>query len=364
MTGTTVVSFDDNNANPYWLGSIGPVTGLKYSDTMPGGPETMTCTVQADPTVRHDAFSPGRRVKGYRGASLVWGGTMEEPQPGDDGWSLTVSGMGTIGERWRASYASPAEWTASTVIQNAIDRNLPWQKGALASAFLSDVRDSSALNMTEFMDLITSPAGRTWRVTRTVPDAAAREWMVSLLNIPSAPTRLLIATGPVSRTLAAYINTLFVRYQKTADSGNVAATYDEVQVSNDGVFKHGVYEGFWDLSGAGVLSSGTVTSLATTALAKYTAASWAGPFKVLRGQYLTMGGSPVDLGCEVAGEVAQLIISTGPYGGEITPAPPITFPVGKVEYDNDEDSLLITPLQSWTGDLNAVLQLLAPKAPV
>ena len=76
-----------------------------------------------------------------------------------------------------------------------------------------------------------------------------------------------------------------------------------------------------------------------------------------------MTGVPVDLGCEVAGEVVQLQLADGPYGGEVSPAPPVTFPVGRVEYDDGAQTLAVTPFQSVPNDLPSLLSALATTLP-
>jgi hypothetical protein len=45
------------------LGTLGHVTPAVYSDTMPGGPDTLTCTLQVQPSYRHPAFDLGRIVE-------------------------------------------------------------------------------------------------------------------------------------------------------------------------------------------------------------------------------------------------------------------------------------------------------------
>src|SRR5215468_8435788 len=77
------------------LGTLGNVAGLTYSDTMPGGPDSLTCVLQTSPSFRHPAFDPGRITEVYRGGSLIWHGKLGEPVPGDGGWQLSAKGAGT-----------------------------------------------------------------------------------------------------------------------------------------------------------------------------------------------------------------------------------------------------------------------------
>src|SRR6266567_2782755 len=86
---------DGSNFTP--LGTLGHVTPAVYSDTMPGGNDTLTCTLQVQPTFRHPAFDPGRILEAYRGGSKIWEGILGEPSPGDGGWALAAKGAGTYG---------------------------------------------------------------------------------------------------------------------------------------------------------------------------------------------------------------------------------------------------------------------------
>lgn len=353
---TMVATFRPDGTGGRYLNSIGHVAGLGWSDTMPGGAETLKCTVQAAPGHRDPALDPGRLVRAYRGASTVFDGILDEPVPGDDGWAVTAAGAGTWGGRYRAVWTA---WTAENVIDAAIGRGLGWVRGTVSGGYLAEQRDSGSLSVTEFLNLIASPGSKTWQVRRT-----AAGLTVSVFAIPTAVTRLLITTTPAARTLAGYVNHLYARYQKTADANGKAATYDLGSATNQAnISRHGRLEEFWDLSSSGVLTGTAANAAAAAALAKYTAVSWAGPFQVAPGQYLTAGGAPVDLGCEHAGEVCRLILADGPYGGEVAAAPPVVFPVGKVDYSDADGTAQITPFQSWTADWSAVLAQLAPKAP-
>ncbi len=340
--------------NWWYLSEIGPVTGLTYSDTMPGGPESLACTLVTDPTTRHEALNPGRQVQAVCGASIIWEGTLDEPQPGEDGWRITAQGLGIAGSSYRDVWSS---FTFASVVDNAISRGLRWARGPDAGGYTSEQHDSASQTVTEFLNLYTSPAGKTWKV--------GRDRTVSVFPIPTTVTRLLIATVPAVRTLAGYKNALYMRYKISEDTTQgAAATYGLTSATNEGnITAHGRIEAYWPLDDSGVMSAATAQGLGSTALSKYDAVSWAGPFQVRRGQYLNLGGAPVDLACEQAGEVVRLILADGPYGGEVSPVPPIEFPVGKVEYDDAEDTLQVTPFQYAASDWTALLEQLAPKAP-
>lgn len=357
-----VVSFKpDGASNPYWLSSLGGVPDLSYSDAMPGGALSLTCTLQYPPALRHEALDPGRIVRVYHGGSIQWEGIMNEPVPADSGWQVQADGAGTWGDRYRAVYAEGfpiSGWGASSIIDAAISSGLKWIRGSTAGAYLGPPQASASLSITEFMNLLATPVSLTWRVQRVWAGL-----QVNLMTIPTAVTRLLITTVPAARTLAGYVNVLRIRYMISADNGTTAAVYGNVTCTlPDSIARHGRMEDTWDLSGSGVMTSAAAQALGNSALAKYQATSYLGPFTVSHGDYLTTGGSPVDLACEHAGEVVQLILADGPTGGEIYPGPHL-FQVGQVAYSAATDTLQVTPFQTWRHDISSILTALAPKAP-
>lgn len=337
----------------YYLGHLGGVESLSYSDSMAGGPLSLTLGLDYDPSQRHEAISPGRRIYVYRGLSTAWEGRLLEPVPSDNGWTITADGAGAFGNYYQADYTS---WTASNIVSRAITRGLRWIAGSLSGGNLTQPPDSASATVTDALNQITTTQSTTWRVHRVQAG-----WQVDMISVPTTPTRLLIATVPQARTLAGYINALYVKYQATADKGNVAATYGlQTATLPDSIARHDRMEAYWDISSGGVLSSSSALNQAKAALGKYQAASYATTITVSPSQYLTMGGVPVDLACEKAGEVVQLMLADGPTGGEIYPVPPVKFPVGQVTYDAIADTLDVTPYQSWKNDLSSVLSLLAP----
>jgi len=349
----------------YYLDALGTVTDLKYDDTMPGGSNALTCTLQADPRWRHVALNPGRRLLVAKGGSIQWEGRLAEPTPGDGGWALQGEGAGTWGSRFRAFYPTTGnpqqQNTPANVLGGAIQRGLRWVIGTVVPPGPNPYYafDNASISITDYMNALASPAASTWRLTRTW---AGLE--VDLIPIPTTVTRLLITEVPATRTLAGYINSLYVKYMSRPDGGGYQAAFGLQNVSNPtNMAKHDVTEDFWDVSSPGVLTQAQASQVGSTAISKYLAASYAGPFVVQPGQYLTTGGSPVDLACENAAEVVQLVLADGPYGGEVAPAPPVTFPVGSVQYSDKDGTLTVTPFQSYRADWSTLLGLLMPRAP-
>jgi hypothetical protein len=336
------------------LGTLGHVTPAVYSDAMPGGPDTLTCTLQVSARARHPAFDLGRILEAYRGGSKIWEGILGEPAPGDGGWALTATGAGNYGDKYLSIWNT---WNQNDPLDQAITRGLRWNKPSFASTglYLAEQQDSGSQTITDFMTLITRPGAYSWHV--------GRRNTLSVFPIPTAPTRILMAGSPAARSLAGYINALTGRYQ-SADDGTNPATFALTTATNAAsIAKHLRTEAFWDISQAGTISGGTAAGYVAQALTLYQGASWAGPITVRYGSYTTMTGVPVDLGCEMAGEVVQLLLADGPYGGEVSPSPPVTFPVGRVEYDDGTQILSVTPFQAVPNDLPTLLGVLAAAIP-
>jgi hypothetical protein len=354
MSRPQVRTGDVNGANWHYLGELGTVTGLTYSDSLPGGNTSLACTLITDTSERNRMLDPGRRVQVMLGGSRIWRGTLDEPSPDADGWKITAQGNGVAGTNYRAEWTS---YTFANVIDNAIGRGLNWVRGSDAGGYTAEPSDSGSQTVTDFLNAYTSPGSKTWQVDRNRN--------VSVFSIPTKVTRLLVATSPAVRTLAGYKTALCIRYQISADTeGGAAATYGTTWVTNDAqIAVHGRIEEYWDISDAGVMTATAAQNYGKAAMAKYDAASWGGPFQVNAGQYLTVGGAPVDLAAERAGEVVRLLLADGPYGGEVVPSPPITFPVGQVDYNDDDGTLTVTPFQSSSDDWAALLDSIAPKPP-
>ena len=361
--------------NPRWLGALGHVSGLAYSYTMPGGPDQMSCLLRLPPNYRTDALNPGRVVQIWRGASCVWEGKLNEPSPDVEGWTVTAHGAGTYGGDFMAAYST---WNADDPIEQAITRGLRWIDngiGTPSGIYLGQQQDSGSLTIASFLDLLCTGGALLWTVTRGIASAPpAGAWQLSVIPFPTDangnPTspvdRIIVSSSPAPRTVAADINNVVVRFQATPDIAATstkaakAATYSTAIVGNTAsISQHGPMEYYLDLSSAGVMTPTAAEAVAANVLSKYVRASFAGPFTVGPGQLLNAGGVPVDLGCEEAGSICQLMVTDAPYGGEVAAAP-LTFMTGRYEFDDDSDTAVITPYQSARQDFATLFGALHP----
>jgi hypothetical protein len=354
------------SANWQWLGTLGQVTALTYSYVCPGGADQMTMTIMAPAAFRTQLFDPGQRVKITRGGMDIWHGKLDEPQyvPGQ-GWNLTAVGAGNRGTDFVAYYA--VGWPGSEpdeIINRAIIRGLPWVNPGLNSSpyasqfWFGQEVDPGAQTVTDFLNLITSRGALTWYVN-SQPGGLYGGDDLSVFPLPTVPTRLLVCTTPVARTLGGDINTIFIRFTATSDNAaaGAAATYSTVTAVNaQSVAAHGTLETYIDLSDVGQMSSAAAQAVGNAALQLYQRASFAGPFTVSYGQLLNAGGAPVDIGADQASSVCRLVLSDFAYGGEVAPsAQPITFCVGAYSYDDIAQVATVTPMQVLDQSLTGML---------
>lgn len=362
-SASTVTSKFQDGTDYLPLGRIAPVADLGWSDTMPGGPDTMKCTVQVSPAlVQPQALDAGRIVEVWRGGMCQWEGVLDQPTPTDAGWSITAKGAGTYGDNYRDIWSS---WTdINTSLTAAAARGLRWKLTTYSNTnlYLVDQQQSGTETITDRLNLATKPGYYTWHV--------GRRNLLSIFPVPTAVTRILFSSSPQARSLAGYYNALYVLYQSAADNADTgaAAVNSLTSATNTAsIARHGRQEQLWDITGAGTLSGGTALGWAQAAITRYNAASYAGPIPVTYGQYTDVTGVPVDPGCEHAGEVAQLVLADGPYGSEVSAFPPVTFPVGKFEYDETTGSGNVYPYNVLPNDLGALLDSMAiwlPRPPV
>lgn len=211
--------------------------------------------------------------------------------------------------------------------------------------------DSGSQKIDALLNLFCTKGGYTWHLDRG-----------NVLNVypwATAPvTRILTCQVPAPRTLGGDINALYGRYEVSADTDTAAAVFALTSSTTAaGIAAHGRVEEFEDISNGGVMTAGATQALLANVLSKYQRVSFAGPFVVRHGEYLTPGGQPVDLGCEQAGEVVRLILTDFGYGGEVVPDP-VTFVVGAVEYDGGAGTLSVTPYQALDLSLSSLLGLI------
>ena len=363
LPGSSQVSVaPPGSANWQWIGTLGQVTALSYGYICPGGCDQMTMTVMVPAAYRTQLFNPGWQVRITRGGHQVWDGKLDEPVPSSGGWTLTAVGTGNLGTNFLANYTDA--WPGGEPdesVNNAISRGLPWVNtgiGSPSGIWLGQEVDPGAQTVTALLTLICTRGGLSWYVN-SQPGGVLGD-NLQVFALPTVPTRLLVCTTPVARTLGGDVNTIMVKYMTVADNATsgAAAAYALTIVQNaQDVAAHGVTETYIDLSDVGVMSQAAAQAVASSVLQIYQRASFAGPFTASYGQLLTIGGQAIDPGTDQAGTVMQLILTDFGYGGEVTPQFPVTFLVGAYVWDDFAQVATITPYQNLDQSLTGMLSM-------
>jgi hypothetical protein len=388
--------------NGKWLGEIGHVAGVNYTYSLPGGPDQFTCVLQVPPDYRTDAMDPGRIIQAYKGGSCIWEGQLTEPQPAATGWTITANGVATYGTNYAAYYSA---WNSDDPVNKAIGRGLRWQNVGIGNPpgiYLGPQQDPGSMTITDFLNLLCTGGALTWQL---VPGAGtgfpAPPWIIQVVPFPTdvsgnplissaggntgvewmghwkrsdlantlpriPPDLYLVNTNPVARTINSGINTVVLRYQKSADkvatstakaqAATFGTTYADIPSS---VAAHGRLEYYLDITNAGTKTEAQAVQIGLNMLHKYIRASFAGSFTVQPGQLVNNGGVPVDLGCNWGGAVVTVQVNNAAYGGEVSMAP-LTFIVGQYEYDDDTQTANISPFQFAATDMSSVVSMLWP----
>ena len=335
---------------------------MSYGYICPGGCDQMTMTVMVPAAYRTQLFNPGWQVRITRGGHQVWDGKLDEPVPSAGGWTLTAVGTGNLGTNFLANYTDA--WPGGEPdesVNNAISRGLPWVNpgiGSPSGMWLGQEVDTGAQTVTALLTLVCTRGGLTWYVN-SQPGGVIGD-NLSVFTLPATPTRLLVCTTPVARTLGGDINTIFIKYMTAADNATsgAAAAYSLTSVQNaQDVAAHQATETYIDLSDVGVMSQAAAQAVGSSVLQIYQRASFAGPFTAAYGQLLTTGGQAIDPGTDQAGTVVQLILTDFGYGGEVTPQFPVTFVVGAYSWDDFAQVATITPYQNLDQSLTGMLSM-------
>lgn len=384
-----------------WLDTVGYVEAMQMSWSVPGGPSNLSFNLAAAPDHRVPALNPGRIIQGFRGASCIWEGVIQESSPSSAGWSCTVNGAGTYGDNFGTLYDT---WNADEPVYQAIARGLRWHNdgiGKPAGIYLQTPQDTGSMMITDFLNQLCTggalyysveppdgarvPSGP-WTIRlRPFPNdldgnplsagiSTPEQWDVSewqridlKAKMPRLPPDLYVVnTNPVPRTLGTDYNTLIIKYQNYggstagASAAATAATTQTVVVDNPAsVALHGRVEYYLDITSAGTMTLAQVNSIGQQILQKYTRANFSTAFTVQPGQLLNNGGVPVDLGCNWAGKVASVQVVTQAFGGEITYGT-VSFLIAGYEFDDQAQAATLTPYQSQYSDISNVLNMLYP----
>lgn len=355
---TKIVTRPPGGGSPLSLSHIGHVSPARYSWTVPGGCDQLSCILFKPARIRSEALNPGRLVYAYRGGSVVWSGILDEPQPSDAGWQITAHGAGTYGADWRAVYTgSWGTGAFNNAVDAAITRGLDWVRvtdiGAVSGLWAGQKVDSGMQSITDLLNLGTSKGGLTWVVT-TGPGGN----LLTVFALPTSNNRVLISTAPVGQSVASGPDALYLRYQSAADTNKAAATYALTSVvQQDVIDAQGRREDGVDLSSAGVTTAGAAQGVGSSVLKRFTRAGFTDAIQAPYGALCSNGGTPVDPGVFYplgSPPFVRVLLTDFAFGGEVTRGP-VQFMVGAYEWDDGSMIASITPFESMRHDFASLL---------
>jgi len=362
---TTLVTYRPDGTGPQFLSEIAHVSPAVYSFTCPGGCQDLTATVFQPPRWRTDALDPGRILKAHRGGTIVWAGVLDEPVPAEGGWQLSAHGTGSQGNDYRAVWTGG--WTTSTpdqVVNNAIAAGLPWINpgiGSPAGMWIGQQVDSGSETVSDLLNMICNKGGLTWSVA-----TAGGGNVLSVFALPTAVTHLLVAAGPVPRSVAAGATTLRIRYASAVDSGGNPAVYSLTSVTDTArETAQGHTEDYLDLSSAGTYTPSTAQAVGSQVLKRFTRAAFTDAITLRHGQLLNPGGVPIDPGNFYADGpvmVARMHLADLGYSGDIARGP-VTFLVGEYDWDDAACVATVTPFESMRHRFSDLLSVAAEGHP-
>lgn len=363
---TTLVTFRPDGSQGRALAQYGRISPATYSYTTPGGCDQLTATFARPPKYRTDALAPGRILRGYRGGSVVWEGSIDEPAPSEQGWAVVAHGAGGYSNDYRAIWTGTwGTGTPDQVVNNAIGRGLDWVNpgiGAPSGMWVGQQVDTASATVTDILNLVCTKGGLTWLVATT-----PRGNVLSVVPLPTAPNRILVTGSPLARSVAAGPTTLYLRYQSTSDAGNVPAVFGLTSVSQAGLeAAAGRKEDWDDLSSAGVLTAGAAQAVGNQALKKWQRVTFTDAVTARRGSLLNLGGTPADPGCFYTegqtGMVCRLWLADYTPAGDVIVGAPAVL-VGAYEWNDADMVATITPAESLRHDFSALMSMIVDTRP-
>lgn len=211
--------------------------------------------------------------------------------------------------------------------------------------------------------------GNAFRARKVISVEYLREEEVSCISV-SASSHLYITDNDIPTH-----NTMIIKYlvkpdtAATKSTAATAATYAWTFADiPSSVAKFGRQEYYIDCSTAGLSNSNASPAQITAAqaqaigvniLSKFVNANWSGSYTVSPNQLMNIGGTPVDIGTNMCGQICQLACNDAPYGGQVTMGA-VKFLIGGYSYDEDSITATVTPYQGTGTDMASLVAALYP----
>lgn len=334
LTPTVVWTEDPGGGNRVYLNRLGQpaaLSGLQWSTTYPGGDNDWSATLSFEPTASHLGLRLGRKVVIARGGATRFQGRIDIAQRGNP-WQLSGQGLAQIGAAFTAVDSGGNAYNLNNIIDQAIARGLPWTRPA--SLPTAGAAASGSGTIDNSLATVGKAQGQAWSLTAL--------GAITMAAPPTTPIYILRAAQALTPRVVGYTQAVGVYQSSTSATATVTASNAAAQG------KWGHIEGRYDMTGLGVITSGTAsTYLANWLTANLAQASYTDTIAVQPGQLLAAAngaaGGPVDLATVRAGCLITVFDIDPDHSHLLTPGP-LQMLVGRTEYDNDTDTLTLTPV--------------------
>ena len=320
--------------NVIHLGQVGRVRGVTYASVLPGGPSSLSFTLDIAPNASSVALAPNRWLDIQACGRIVWSGVLEDAKRGSP-WQITASGIGMQAKKFMAFFR-PTD-IQGAIVANATNFGLPWNTPSPAMTACNSSKTYQSLY--EMLD-----NGPVWRV-----DPYGNP---SNYTPPTTPNYLVNAARSPARTIDGMATQAQVAYNGSDHSN--APWYKIVDdLANQA--RYGFRSVPLDLTGRGAITDAQATAEGTRFLKKVGGygASYTEPVTVLQGQLMNLGGGLVDIRGVVAGEMVRI------RGSEVNhdwdAAFSTDFVIGECSCNADVGSLVMTPWSAQRRDIQSLL---------
>lgn len=334
--------------NGEWLHSRGNVSGVAWSSRWgsgPCGPDQASCLFAVDPDHDTTAMRVGSTFEVHESGLLVFGGVIDEVSR-DFPRQVQALGEARRAENFEALWSDAPTSNPRDAVNGAIGRGLSWTN---ANAFDNTAIGSTGDGVRRLDTLLTEWAdktGKRWGVDAYGAAFSATE--------PTDVSYFLDASGiDIGVASDGLYTRIQARYVASVDGGGNPATYGTVTATDSTAEAlYGTREFSLDLTGLGLISSGTASTYANAQLALGLRPRWLQRVVVSEGRLLSPGGLPAHLPSVKAGEVVRLFNVPTNIGGTRFAAA-LDVVLGEVAYDTTQ------PTQITLAPTNLAIRSLA-----
>lgn len=349
MPGHVLYTEKPDGTDRVFLNSLTEITGLRYSHGLPGGPLAASWNFWADPGFDHRALLPGRTLGIFGGGGgRAWLGTLNAPKRGWP-WQCEADGLGALANHYRAGPIAGNFYNLTDVIGQAVNRGLPWTLPASLPTGVGVGAGTTGfpiMSIAEVLNAVTLQLAETWWVDNN--------GLLTLGSPLTTPNYLFFPSdaGGGRSLNTDYVSAYYVFYTDSTTHTEKAL----LRANADRQARFGVVEQPLDLTGQGEMSAAQATAAADAQLSMHgPRVPYAGQFTLTHGQALSTGGVPVDLGSIFPPVTGQVIGADPDRVAELYQSSPTYVWVAQTDYDDDLDTLAVTPWDTTGGGLRATL---------